>query len=118
MGTSMKVPGLRKLVKEFTKVVHEHKSGEGKVLFVNKTPPTSEWHTVFDIHVEGETDAWVTKVIEEWKNVRPQDWEVQTTLLTSGSVEETSGFKVVKQATAAPKPKGSYHIYHILSFFV
>ncbi|KAF8579007.1 DHS-like NAD/FAD-binding domain-containing protein [Ramaria rubella] len=97
MGTSLKVHGLKKLVKDFARVVHEHKSGGGKVVFVNKTPPASEWANVIDFHVAGETDAWATKVIEDWKKARPQDWEVQKTLT------EATGLKLVKQPTGKVK---------------
>ena len=89
MGTSLKVHGLRKLVKDFAKAVHASappdpqsakKSWMGKVIFVNKTPPGSEWNGVIDYHVEGETDAWTHKVEEDWRRLRPSDWEVQQTL--------------------------------------
>lgn len=103
MGTSLKVHGLKKLVKEFAHAVHEHKSGGGKVVFVNKTPPASEWADVIDFHVAGETDTWSTKVIEDWKKARPQDWEIQATLCAETAGDQ-GGFKVVKQS--AGKFKG------------
>ena len=77
MGTSLKVHGLKKVVKAFAKAVHARK---GTVVFVNATPPTKEWEGVIDIHVHGETDVWVHKVEEEWRRVRPQDWQLQTRL--------------------------------------
>jgi NAD+-dependent protein deacetylase SIR2 len=106
MGTSLKVHGLRKLVKEFAKAVHasappnplsgkaQAKRWVGKVVFVNKTPPGSEWNGIIDYHVEGETDAWTHKVEEEWRKMRPSDWEVQQTL------DDTDGgaFKAMKEA--------------------
>ncbi|KZV74873.1 DHS-like NAD/FAD-binding domain-containing protein, partial [Peniophora sp. CONT] len=86
MGTSLKVHGLRRLVREFAKAVHAG-APEGKpstyaykVVFVNKTPPGSEWSGVIDYHVGGETDAWAGRVLDDWKRVRPADWEVQQTL--------------------------------------
>ncbi|KAF9076818.1 DHS-like NAD/FAD-binding domain-containing protein [Rhodocollybia butyracea] len=115
MGTSLKVHGLKKLVKEFAKVVHSHKSSgspqastssphkaskassanafAGKVVFVNKTPPGAEWADVIDYHVEGATDDWTRRVVEEWKKMRPTDWEVQQTL-TGG----LGLFKATKEA--------------------
>ena len=107
MGTSLKVHGLKKLVKEFARVVHEHKSGLGKVVFVNKTPPASEWSGVIDYHVAGETDAWAIKVIEDWKKVRPQDWEVQMTLHPDPTMDQ-GGFKVVKQPVGKSKGSSSH----------
>ena len=77
MGTSLKVHGLKRLVKQFAKAVHAKK---GLVVFVNATPPSKEWEGVIDVHVHGETDRWVERVEEEWRRVRPQDWETQTLL--------------------------------------
>lgn len=91
MGTSLKVHGLKKLVKEFAKVTHARKSPKtsGLVIFVNKTPPGSEWDGVIDYHVEGDTDSWAEKVIADWKKHKPADWEYQTTL-----VEGPSPFRI------------------------
>jgi hypothetical protein len=82
MGTSLKVHGLKKLVKEFAKVTRARKSPKtpGIVIFVNKTPPGSEWDGVIDYHVEGDTDSWTEKVIADWKKHKPTDWQHQTTL--------------------------------------
>ncbi|KAJ3807370.1 DHS-like NAD/FAD-binding domain-containing protein [Lentinula lateritia] len=113
MGTSLKVHGLKKLVKEFARVVHNQKSSSvplsssssplqvrkassakafaGKVIFVNKTPPGAEWADVIDYHVSGETDKWTQRVVEDWKRMFPGDWEFQQTLLSSGL------FKTVKE---------------------
>jgi NAD-dependent histone deacetylase SIR2 len=103
MGTSLKVHGLRKLVKEFAKSVHESSSSstntggsKGKVIFVNKTAPPGEWAGIIDYHVEGETDRWVDKVVEDWKRTRPADWEVQKTLIAGDGRVGISGFKTVK----------------------
>ena len=104
MGTSLKVHGLRKLVKEFAKAVHasappdptsakaQAKTWVGKVIFVNKTPPSSEWNGVIDYHIEGETDAWAHRVEEDWRKMRPSDWEIQQTL----DEDDNSTFKTVK----------------------
>ncbi|KAG1762978.1 DHS-like NAD/FAD-binding domain-containing protein [Suillus occidentalis] len=117
MGTSLKVHGLKKLVKDFAKVVHAtgtgttpsgtpkvQKSWQGKVIFVNKTPPGSEWSDIIDYHVAGETDAWVDKVLEDWKKMRPSDWEIQQTL---DHTDESNGFKVVKETTTKTKGKAA-----------
>jgi NAD-dependent histone deacetylase SIR2 len=101
MGTSLKVYGLKKLVKEFAKVVHTPspsnagKPGKGgKVIFVNLTPPQgSEWDGVIDYHVQGSTDEWVKTVEVDWRKIRPSDWETQTTLTAS------EGIKILKDTT-------------------
>lgn len=90
MGTSLKVHGLKIVVREFAKAVHARK---GLVVFVNLTPPSREWEGIIDIHVAGETDAWVDKVEADWRHIRPADWEIQTRL---------EG-EIVKDANAAGK---------------
>ncbi|KAL0071748.1 NAD-dependent deacetylase hst3 [Marasmius tenuissimus] len=117
MGTSLKVHGLKKLVKQFAKSVHAHtvpdaqgtskpKPWVGKVVFVNKTAPGSEWADVFDYHVEGETDAWVEKVIDDWKRMRPADWEIQQTLVSyGGDVTLGRSFKAIKDSSKVPIAK-------------
>ncbi|KZT36602.1 DHS-like NAD/FAD-binding domain-containing protein [Sistotremastrum suecicum HHB10207 ss-3] len=101
MGTSLKVFGLKKLAKEFAKVVHASSSknglGGGKVIFVNKTAPGSEWKDIIDYHVQGNTDDWVERVEREWRKAKPSHWETQTTLSGLPSM------KVVKSALAKSK---------------
>ena len=90
MGTSLKVHGIKKLVKDFARAVHGHpaagspknKTGGGKVIFVNKTAPGAEWNGIIDVHVAGDTDSWVDRVVRDWKKNRPADWETQPTLDT------------------------------------
>lgn len=130
MGTSLKVHGFKKLVKEFAKVVHDSyafsssssssaspsktpnnktlKNWAGKVVFVNKTAPGSEWDGMIDYHVKGESDRWVEKVLEDWKKMRPADWEVQKTLDEVIGEEASGSMKVMKEVTnaAGVKPKG------------
>lgn len=122
MGTSLKVHGLRKLVKEFAKTVHASapsaststtKSWTGKVIFVNRTPPAAEWADIIDYHVSGETDIWVDKVIADWKRMRPADWEVQQTLVaTEDEVSMNGNFKTVKNVVAAKKGKSQFIHLH------
>ncbi|KAI0651995.1 DHS-like NAD/FAD-binding domain-containing protein [Trametes meyenii] len=115
MGTSLKVHGFKKLVKEFARAVHDSapspatstasplkknaKNFAGKVIFVNKTAPGSEWDGIIDYHVVGETDRWVEKVIEDWKKARPSDWEVQKTLVATGEPNTSGTFHVAKEIT-------------------
>ncbi|EIN14004.1 DHS-like NAD/FAD-binding domain-containing protein [Punctularia strigosozonata HHB-11173 SS5] len=142
LGTSLKVHGLKKLVKDFAKAVHASspkpaapsltaadinkahgrpKAGPskaackaspknaknlinslaGRVVFVNRTPPGADWEGIIDYWIEAECDQWVARVEEEWKSMRPSDWEVQQTLAGS------SGFAATKtKAAAAGVPKG------------
>lgn len=112
MGTSLKVHGLKKLVKEFASAVHQAPASStsspakpppsrgmlNKVIFVNKTAPGSEWNGVIDYHIQGLTDAWVERVVEDWKRLRPADWEIQTTL-------QDANVRVVKEVSAAKSAK-------------
>ncbi|KAG6335922.1 hypothetical protein ID866_3176 [Astraeus odoratus] len=112
MGTSLKVHGLKKLVKEFAKVVHAPTTAsassspkrvnkwQGKVVFVNKTAPGSEWSEVIDYHVMGDTDAWVQKVIDDWKRLRPSDWEIQQTLDCEGNFKPVKDTNQLKRCSS------------------
>ncbi|KJA25853.1 hypothetical protein HYPSUDRAFT_160442, partial [Hypholoma sublateritium FD-334 SS-4] len=109
MGTSLKVHGLKKLVKDFARSIHSITSTASsgskkpcKVIFVNKTAPGSEWSDIIDCHISGETDAWTTKVIEDWKKMRPADWEVQQTLVAGvGETSMSGGLQHVKSRVSA-----------------
>ncbi|TRM65897.1 DHS-like NAD/FAD-binding domain-containing protein [Schizophyllum amplum] len=98
MGTSLKVHGLKKLVKDFAKTVHASASTSKKlckVIFVNRTPPGAEWTGIIDYHIEGDADSWVQMTTEEWKKAFPGDWQSQTTLVDSTMA---SPFRTVKSA--------------------
>ncbi|APA12667.1 hypothetical protein SS1G_03680 [Sclerotinia sclerotiorum 1980 UF-70] len=57
LGTSLRVHGLKVMVKEFAQAVHAR---GGSVIFVNQTkPPESQWGDVIDYWVEWDCDAWV-----------------------------------------------------------
>lgn len=113
MGTSLKVHGLKKLVKDFAKTIHSSPSSSTasspskkpyKVLFVNKTPPGAEWSDVIDYHISGESDAWSAKVLEDWKKMRPADWEIQQTLVAADTENVAPGaLKVIKSTTSKAK---------------
>lgn len=117
MGTSLKVHGLKALVRDFAKAVRaaptsaaEAKKGapKGRIVFVNRTPPPAEWAGVFDYWVKGETDEWVTHVEQDWRRMRPADWEVQQTL-DAGAAP----LKARKTGGPAAKPKGMYMLHPI-----
>ncbi|KAI0451365.1 DHS-like NAD/FAD-binding domain-containing protein [Xylaria acuta] len=68
LGTSLRVHGLKVMVKEFAKAVH--KKG-GKVIFINFTKPSeSAWGDVLDYWIEWDCDAWV----EDLKTRKPLLW--------------------------------------------
>lgn len=58
MGTSLKVDGVRRLVKQISKQVHER---GGIVLLVNKTTiGESSWHGIIDYQLMCDCDTWVS----------------------------------------------------------
>ncbi|GKT51962.1 NAD-dependent histone deacetylase HST3 [Colletotrichum spaethianum] len=62
LGTSLKVHGLKVLVREFAKTIH---SRGGKVVFVNYTkPPESSWGDIIDYWIQWDCDAWVSNLKE------------------------------------------------------
>lgn len=100
MGTSLKVHGLKTVVREFSKAVHNRK--DGKVIFVNYTKPAeSVWADVIDFWVEMDCDAW----IEDLKNKKPIIW------MPPGSIEEdarsTKRRRAAKDELEKKEPKKS-----------
>ncbi|RVX76051.1 hypothetical protein B0A52_00408 [Exophiala mesophila] len=74
MGTSLKVFGLQKMVREFAKAIHAQKKGKGRVIFVNRTRPAeSVWDGIIDDFVAMDCDDWV----EDLKRRRPDLWRRQ-----------------------------------------
>ncbi len=55
IGTSLRIRDPCKATKAFSDAVH--KAG-GKVIFVNKTAPSTQWKAVFDYFVKGDCDSW------------------------------------------------------------
>ncbi|KAK6092295.1 NAD-dependent deacetylase hst3 [Batrachochytrium dendrobatidis] len=65
MGTSLKVVGVRNLIKEFAKRVHATKNGI--CVFINATEvAVKEWESIFDYQVIGRSDDVVSCL---WSNV-------------------------------------------------
>ncbi|RUP46110.1 DHS-like NAD/FAD-binding domain-containing protein [Jimgerdemannia flammicorona] len=99
MGTSLKIVGLKRFVKEAAKVVHAQRNG--KVVFVNRTEPGKEWEDVIDYHVLGDTDRWV-ELVEEWMDEeerKKEDKENAGVREERGEVEDDAKV-LVKQTTS------------------
>jgi len=72
MGTSLKVYGIRNLVKRLASVVHARKTG--KVIFINKTELCSKsWEDVFDYEIISTSDEAVTLLKKEINYLDAQD---------------------------------------------
>ena len=74
LGTSLHVHGLKTLVREFARSVHNRPKTRGKVVFVNLTKPAeSMWKDTIDYWVGMDCDSWVEKM----RKCRPDMWQVQ-----------------------------------------
>jgi len=83
VGTSLKVFGIKKLVRDFAKIVHANK---GSVILINKVPlPASEWNGVIDYWVESDCDEWV----HDLKTRIPDLWMKQEVLPVMPVVKST-----------------------------
>jgi len=84
LGTSLRVHGLKIMVKEFAKAVH---AKGGKVIFVNNTkPPESTWGDVIDYWVEWDCDKWVLDL----KARRGEIWLPQGTTIDDSKYRRES----------------------------
>jgi hypothetical protein len=104
MGTSLKVHGLKIMVREFAKAVHDR---GGKVIFVNRTkPPESTWGDVIDYWVAWNCDTWVSDL----KKRRADIWLPQGTIVEDSNRRESSDGKrrasgPTKQPTKRQRPQ-------------
>ncbi|KAI9144349.1 DHS-like NAD/FAD-binding domain-containing protein [Paraphysoderma sedebokerense] len=73
MGTSLKVVGIKRLVKDLARQVHDLKNG--KVILINMTEIATkkEWEGVFDYQVLGDTDKVVTLLEREVDILETED---------------------------------------------
>lgn len=92
MGTSLKVHGLQKVVRDFAKVVHNQKNG--RVVFVNRTRPSeSQWDGIIDDYIAMDCDDWISDL----KKRRGDLWYRQGEL----------SLKVTKPAAGQKRKKSS-----------
>ncbi|KAF0405619.1 DHS-like NAD/FAD-binding domain-containing protein [Gigaspora margarita] len=70
MGTSLRIPEVKHLIKEFAKAVHKRKS---YVIMVNDTNVVNkEWSRIIDYQIVATCDDWVNLVDNELSNNKPQ----------------------------------------------
>ncbi|KAF4467844.1 nad-dependent histone deacetylase hst3 [Fusarium albosuccineum] len=102
LGTSLRVHGLKVMVREFAKAVH---AKGGKVVFVNFTkPPESSWGDIIDYWIEWDCDAWVSdlqdKVPKLWQ--APEPPKPKKKRESSGLVEEGDKAETKRPPAAYP----------------
>lgn len=70
MGTSLKVVGIKRLIKDFAKTIKVQRGA--KIVLVNKTPlqNVSEWKDIIDYQIIAEGDAFTQFVETEWTRMQ------------------------------------------------
>lgn len=63
MGTSLKIIGIKKLIKVLGKTVHNFKNG--KVIFINLTKCESNFNNIIDYHFQMDTDYFVNNLMDK-----------------------------------------------------
>ncbi|KAI9597718.1 DHS-like NAD/FAD-binding domain-containing protein [Syncephalis fuscata] len=70
MGTSLKVYGCKRLVRDAAKAV---RATNGTTILINRTPVIGkEWEGVFDWWIEGDSDDWVEGIQESLRHVEQE----------------------------------------------
>ena len=72
MGTSLKIGGLKTMLKDFSKVLKSREDGENTlIVLVNKTPCSrAEWQNIFDYELIGDCDEWLTFLEKEFQRLK------------------------------------------------
>ncbi|RIB24367.1 hypothetical protein C2G38_2168835 [Gigaspora rosea] len=79
MGTSLRIPGVKCLIKIFAEAVHGR---NGYVIMVNATNVvTKEWNGIIDYQIIGTCDEWVKLVDMELSSVKERKKEKETKLI-------------------------------------
>ncbi|RVD89639.1 uncharacterized protein DFL_000638 [Arthrobotrys flagrans] len=102
-GTSLKVIGLKRIVKAFASKV---KTRGGKVIYINATPAAdSIWGDVIDYHIQMDCDAWIKDLKlrrkEIWlhQSLLDKEWrKTKPALLTKSKT--TTGYESDKENSA------------------
>ncbi|KAJ3193805.1 hypothetical protein HK101_004069 [Irineochytrium annulatum] len=96
MGTSLKVEGVKRLVRDLGKSV---RGGGGIVVLVNRIALGKEWEDVFDVRIEGDCDDVVESIRDMWREAEGDDGGK-----IGKRMEDVR--KVVKRGPGRPKKSG------------
>ncbi|CEJ58933.1 hypothetical protein PMG11_07573 [Penicillium brasilianum] len=110
-GTSLKIPGVRRLVKSLCTVIRSRK--DGVTMFINNEPPAGkEFENCFDLIVQGSTDDVADLVkLKSWNDPQPYDMPLPDPVfgIKPSSDEELSSSdseqKVSVVITSTPKKR-------------
>lgn len=105
MGTSLKVDGVKKLVRAMCKNVHER---GGKVLFVNKTSAPKQFAGLIDFEVLGDCDEFVRALRNEIPDLFLTQEQLDSKKLQSGVSKKVPSLKLEAEVVAAIKAESYY----------
>lgn len=105
MGTSLKIAGLKKMIKDFAKNMKSRVGGENNlIVYVNKTPCSrAEWQNVFDYELIGECDQWIKFLGDEFDKIKRFPKSINTRVLIPSS--PIKHYSTVSPIISSPKPK-------------
>lgn len=103
MGTSLKVHGLQKVVRDFAKVVHAQKNG--RVIFINRTRPSeSQWDGVIDDYVAMDCDDWINDLRKRREDLWLRQGELDLKI-TKPVSQKRKRKSIDETDVQAPRPK-------------
>lgn len=116
LGTSLKVHGLKVIIREFAKTVHDR---GGKVIFVNRTKPSEgAWGEFIDYWVGWDCDAWVMDMMKRRPDISLPQGSVQdeskSRRQSSGDNNRQTKKPPRPQATRDDRQSGCYYTFKIL----
>lgn len=107
MGTSLKIAGLKRMIKEFATAMRKRQPEDSLIVFVNKTPASrSEWQNVFDYELVGGCDEILTalKTLEKTGKTGKKATE-KTAEIETVQIDVNSNTNNAKSAPITPVKK-------------
>lgn len=118
-GTSLKIPGVRRLVKSLCTVIRSRK--DGVTMFINNEPPIGkEFENCFDLIVQGSTDEVADLVkLKHWEDSTPYEMLPEPVFGPKHSSDEESeaepeknnGIAVVINSTPKKRPRSETGLF-------
>ncbi|ODV94084.1 hypothetical protein PACTADRAFT_50973 [Pachysolen tannophilus NRRL Y-2460] len=117
-GTSLKVDGVKKLVKNLAKKIHER--NDGMVIFINKNcVPLTSWDNIIDFHIQADCDEWVKylqKEIPDLFLIEKSEIKVtQKTLMTPPNTPSKHRINYILNTTPKTIKKNSLNLKSVAS---
>ncbi|KAI5964118.1 HST3 [Candida pseudojiufengensis] len=96
MGTSLKVDGVKKLVKSLANEIH--KKPNGKVLFINKTSLGKQWQNFIDYEILCDCDEFIKLLKNEIPDLFLTQEQIDSKKLKNGAKEYIKPIKKAKKS--------------------